>query len=231
MEKPSILFGIPHRGDLIDARFDVSLLATIFDLAAAGINVEVKKAWGRRETLDRVRNLIVRYFLEKTKHTHLFFLDDDVLLLKHTIPKLLAHDLPIISGLYRERGQKHRPLLIYTPKGGDGRMTFEMRPFDKIKNSDLTGPSLVRVDAVPAGCLLIQRTVLEKLKPPWFYFPGKHVGEDVYFSLHAAKVGYKMFVDTRAEALHVVTHVAGSEEAIGAWEHEFGFEESDTIRS
>lgn len=223
METTSVLIGIPHRGDLIDARFDVPLLATIFNLAQAGVGVEVKKAWGRRETLDHVRNIIVRYFLE-TKHTHLFFLDDDILLLPHTVEKLLARDLPIVSGLYYERMQSHRPILINTPKNEAGEMRYEWLPLENAQSED--GSGLVRVDVVPGGCLLIKREVFEKLSPPWFLFKTEeHVrmGEDVYFSLHAGRNGYSCYVDISQEVLHVTSHVTGSAAALKEWEDTFGF--------
>jgi len=239
LEKPSILVGIPHRGDLIDARFDVSLLSTIFSLAQAGLLVEVKKAWGRRETLDQVRNLIIHYFLEETKHTHLFFLDDDVLLLKGAVERLLACGLPIVSGLYYERDQQHRPIIINTPKNAEGKMLFQFVPLAEATEQllhpktpeDAPAPGCVRVDVVPGGCLLLQRQVLEQVKPPWFHFANSYTGEDVYFSLHAAKAGFPSAVNLHVETLHITTHVTGRKETIEAWENEFGFKQTDIIRS
>jgi GT2 family glycosyltransferase len=211
----SVLIGVPHRYAQVDAKFVTGLFANLFTLAEAGISIGLHQAFG--QGIDRVRNSIVHYFLEKTQATHLFFLDDDVLAFPDTVIRLLKRNVPIVSGLYKERDQRHRFIVIDTPKGRDGKLRFFFR-----YRKDAPKNKLLQCDVVPAGCLLIERSVLCKLHEPWFHVE-KKLGEDVYFSLCARRAGYKILVDTGAECLHNVTHVAGSDEAIERWKRTFGF--------
>jgi hypothetical protein len=78
---------------------------------------------------------------------------------------------------------------------------------------------LVEPDVVGAGCLLIQRNVLEQLPPqrvdkPWFNWTvdarGKGIlpdheclSEDFTFCIHARKHGFKVKVDTSVKCRHI----------------------------
>lgn len=217
----SVLIGIPHKDRSVDAKcfafFLSGLFANIFTAAEAGVSVGLHHAFGSR--LDVVRNSIVQYFLEQTKATHLFFLDDDVLVLPDTILRLLKRKAPIISGLYYERAKWHRPIIIDTPKGRDGKLRFQFR-----YRRDPPRNKLLQCDVVPAGCLMIERSVFRRLTPPWFHADRKRsFGEDVYFSLCARRAGFKVLVDTGVDSLHIVTHLIGSDDAIDKWKQDFGF--------
>jgi len=182
LDSPSVLIGIPHRDQvLVDPKFITSLFANVFTSAEAGITVGLHQAFGH--PLDHVRNSIVNYFLSQTKATHLFFLDSDVLPPPDVIHRLLKRGAPIISGLYYERRQEHRPIIIDTPKSRDGRLLFCFRYRHRPPKN-----KLVACDVVPAGCLLIERSVFHKLPQPWFHIDKKY-GEDVYFSLCARRAG------------------------------------------
>jgi GT2 family glycosyltransferase len=192
-----------------------SLFANIFTAAEAGINIGLHQAFGPR--LDTAMDSIVHYFLDKTSATHLFFLDDDVLLPSDGILRLLKRGAPIISGLYKERGQKHRPIIIDTPKNREGKLRFLFRYAKRAPRN-----RLLTCDVVPSGCLLVERSVFQRLHSPWFHME-PNLGPDVYFSLCARRAGYKVLLDTGVECIHIVTHLAGSDEAIDAWKREFGF--------
>jgi hypothetical protein len=215
----SVLIGVPHREAEVDAKFITGLFASAFSLAEAGVTVGLHQVFGPQ--LDHVRNSVVNYFLEKTKATHLFFLDDDVLAFPDTAVRLLRRGAPIISGLYKERDQRHRPIIIDTPKGRDGKLRFFFRYRGKPPKN-----KILECDVVPAGCLMIERSVFQRLQRPWFHTE-KDFGEDVYFCLCARRAGYKILVDTGTEVLHNVTHIAGSDEAIEKWKQDFGFTVED----
>jgi GT2 family glycosyltransferase len=200
---------------LVDPKFVTALFANVFTSAEAGITVGLHQAFGG--PLDRVRNSVVDYFLEKTKATHLFFLDDDVLPPPDAIHRLLRRKVPIVSGLYYERRQEHRPIVIDTPKGRDGKLLFNFRYRHKPPRN-----KLLACDVVPAGCLLVERSVFPKLQKPWFHID-KRYGEDVYFSLCARRAGYRILVDTGVDCLHIVSHIAGSDEAVERWKRAFNF--------
>jgi GT2 family glycosyltransferase len=213
LDSRSVLIGIPHRDQvLVDPKFITGLFANLFALLEAGISVGLHQVFGH--PLDHVRNSMVNYFLGQTKATHLFFLDDDILLHADAITRLLKHKAPIVSGLYKERRQEHRYIVIDTPRGRDGKLRFYFRRAPKNR--------LVACDVVPAGCLLVERSVFQRLQRPWFHID-KQYGEDVYFSLCARKAGYRILVDTAVDCLHNVTHITGSDESIERWKTEFGF--------
>ncbi|HET6447102.1 MAG TPA: hypothetical protein VFI27_21275 [candidate division Zixibacteria bacterium] len=48
---------------------------------------------------DRARNELVRFFLSQEQLTHIFFVDSDTIPPEDAIQKLLAHDLPFVTGL------------------------------------------------------------------------------------------------------------------------------------
>jgi GT2 family glycosyltransferase len=217
----SVLIGIPHKDRSVNAKcyafFLSGLFANIFTAARAGIPIGLHQGFGPR--LDVVRNSIVQYFLEQTKATHLFFLDDDVLVMPDTILRLLKRKAPIVSGLYYERAKWHRPIIIDTPKGRGGKFRFQFRYRGRPPRN-----KLLQCDVVPAGCLMIERSVFRTLQHPWFNTDRKQsLGEDVYFSLCARRAGLKILVDTGVDSLHIVTHVIGSDDAIEKWKQEFGF--------
>src|SRR3989338_74993 len=123
--------------------------------------------------VDRARNRLVEQMLDHPmKPTHLFFLDNDVVPAPDTLLRLLKANQPIVSGVYRRRVPPHEPMVFLNKRG-------IFQPISlKSKNK------LVTADYVGGGCLLIERKVLEKLKPPWFVIEwrGKNqLSEDFYF--------------------------------------------------
>ena len=93
---------------------------------------------------DHARNACVAGMLSKPYCTHLFFLDSDVVPPKDAILRLMAHKLPIVSGMYCRRSPPHSlPVMI---RNGTWYKDFKMG-------------SMVEVDLVGAGCLLISREV------------------------------------------------------------------------
>ena len=220
----SVLLGIPLREDEgrfahVDARFTASLLANISTLAQAGVKINVHQAVGPGLTLDRARNNIVKFFLEQTDCTHLFFWDCDTLLLPDAILKLLARKLPIVSGLYLERGMLHRPIIMNLVVK-DNKLVGHSFPFVHI--NDVPYNQLIECDVTPGGMFLTERSVFQKITEPWFVFTGK-IGEDIFFSLKAADAGYKQYVDTGVEGIHLVHHPAASERTLQEWAKSYGY--------
>lgn len=86
-------------------------------------------------------------------YEYIFFLDDDVLLHPESIIRLMSHKLPIVSGVYCRRAPPIVPVMMRNFAGGRHWVT------------QFFAPSLIEVDVVGAGCLLIHRSVLERLPP------------------------------------------------------------------
>lgn len=145
--------------------------------------------------IDEARNALVREMLaHPSGYTHLFFLDSDILLPPDALVRLLAGNLPIVSGLYRGRRPPHRPVAyVRAPRGG-----YVPIP--------VRGGARRRVDAVGAGCLLIRREVLESVAEPWFatrYRRQTFVSEDFTFCEKARAKGFEIHVDARVRCVHL----------------------------
>lgn len=223
----SVFIGIPLREDEarfghVDARFMASVLANITTLANAGIPVNVHQAVSPGLGLDQARNSTVKLFLEQTKATHLFFWDSDTLLLPDAILKLLSRGLPIVSGLYLQRGMSHRPVVLDVVREDKTIKGLKYRYDDISEVPD--DCSLIECGITPGGIFLVERSVFEKITPPWFAFPRAAVGEDVYFSLRAADAGYRQYVDTAVEGIHLVQHPAASQQTLEEWAKAYGYD-------
>lgn len=157
------------------------------------------------QPFDMARNTGCMRMLENN-FDYIFFLDSDVIPPHDAVIRLMKHDLPIVSGVYCRRSPPHmHPVAM---KGG------QWLPFDLPQNQ------LLEVDVVGAGCLLIRRDVLEKMKPiapeqgaHWFHWrvdmsgllpPGEALSEDYAFCLHAKRqLGISTILDTSVRARHV----------------------------
>ena len=134
-----------------------------------------------------------------------FFLDSDVIPPPDTISRLLAHRLPIVSGMYCRRSPPHGlPVMIRNGQWF----------------TDFVVGQMVEVDMVGAGCLLIQREVLEKMQPQrpqagkhWFDWKvdarsvlpdGQALSEDFSFCVEVRRqLGVRVMVDTSIQCRHV----------------------------
>ena len=152
---------------------------------------------------DMARNVAAMRCLE-VGADWLFYLDSDVIPPKDAVLRLMAHKQPIISGMYCRRSPPHTvPVMIK-----NSQWVTQFRP-----------GSVIEVDVVGAGCLLIHRSVLEAMPPQR---PGKHwfdwrvdmaslatpemppLSEDFTFCAHARnKLGLKILVDTSIRCRHV----------------------------
>ena len=161
------------------------------------------------QPIDHARNSISELVFTHSA-TWLFFLDSDVCVSADGVQRLLARNLPIVSGLYRTRNPPHAPLAMRrTPQPQpDGSTKMVLTPV-----TSWTPGELLEVDATGAGCLLIHRRVLEAFKKAgqrpfrWtFGVPGEPEGlsEDFQFGADAAKLGFKIFVDTSVTCDHIV---------------------------
>lgn len=166
--------------------------------------------------VDRNRDGIVKAFLEKEdKPPWLLMIDSDM---EHPInapERLAAQAKPVIGALYFHRGQLHDPFVFkYVGKHPDqyGRKVHNWRPMRKLVYDflmtngvpmrdgaftvdDCSGEPIVECDAVATGCMLIHRSVLEKMKPPWFEYITGGNSEDLIFCYNAKKAGFKVYAD------------------------------------
>lgn len=137
--------------------------------------------------------------------SHCFFLDSDVIPPRDAVLRLLARKKPIISGVYHRRSPPHGiPVML------KNRQWITQYPKNEV----------IEVDLVGAGCLLVQRDVIQKM-PPIRKDAGKHwfswqtdmkdllpdyecLSEDFAFNYYVKKsLGIPTLVDTSIICRHV----------------------------
>ena len=136
----------------------------------------------------------------------LFSLDSDVIPPRDAVIRLLRHQKPVISGLYARRSPPHGLPVMQRPVG---QWITKYKP-----------GSVIEVDTVGAGCLLIHRSVLEKMpaqRPEagkhWFdwavdcppqHAPNGTMSEDFSFCIHVKRtLVVSVLVDTSVVCRHV----------------------------
>ena len=142
----------------------------------------------------------------------LFFLDADIMAPPDTLTRLLAHDKDIVGALYvRRHNPPFNEMLRLRTDGLLG-----LRP---IQDGEYEPGSLVEVDAIATGCMLIKTEVFDKVKPfqltidgqparpayflwtEWRVNPG--MSEDFSFCVRARQSGIQIFCDTSIQAKHI----------------------------
>jgi hypothetical protein len=163
---------------------------------------------------DHARNVACMRAIESGADW-LFFLDSDVIAPDDAIHKLMAHNRPVVSGMYCRRSEPIGvPVAI---KNGTWLNNFRLG-------------DTVEVDLVGAGCLLIHRELLQKIPPQrhgkhWFDWrvdlkgvPGMGEGdclsEDFTFCSWCRKHGVPILLDTSI----VCKHVGYSEAVLGGFQ-------------
>ena len=153
---------------------------------------------------DHARNVACKMAIQNGLEW-LYFLDSDVVPPRDAVLRLMAHGKPIVSGMYRRRSPPVAvPVML---RGGQWITQFPPN-------------QLIEVDLVGAGCLLVHRTVLERLPPQrpeagkhWFDWrvdcagllpPGECLSEDFTFCTWAKKkLGIPTLVDTSVRCRHI----------------------------
>ena len=145
--------------------------------------------WEISTYLALARNKLVARALE-AEVDWIFFVDDDQGFSPDVLTRLLAHEQPIVSGLYLNRNQPFFPI-AFSDRNEDG-------TYNPIDLTSLPRDGLLQVQAVGAGCLLIRREVLEAIGDNWFQH-GRvddwDASEDIIFCEQARAAGFEVFVD------------------------------------
>lgn len=151
---------------------------------------------------DHARNSACEKILE-FNFTWLLFIDDDVVPPPDVYARLVAHGKDIISGLYFRRSEPtSMPVMLRKGSGPTDRPAFitDFKPGD-----------VIEADMVGAGCLLIHRRVIEKMKANWFEWKVdqkqlpeiERTSEDFTFCTSAKAMGFNIYVDTSISCQHV----------------------------
>lgn len=106
----------------------------------------------RNESLiQRARNRVVAEFLANDRASHLVFVDADIGFTAHGLLRLLAHDRPVIGGLYRKKNLKSRDWVM------------NAAPNDRCvaERDERTGA--MRVDHIGTGFMALRRDAILRM--------------------------------------------------------------------
>ncbi|MDO8627138.1 MAG: hypothetical protein Q7K42_01610 [Candidatus Diapherotrites archaeon] len=151
--------------------------------------------------VDVARNIVVERFLKESKSDYALFLDSDMVFPANLLDLLFASNKEIVSGLFYSRKKIKPAFRMLT----DGKHIIP----EKFSENEL-----VKVDAVGLSCMLLKRSVLEKLdslhsRKPLFineYSSRKDfLGEDFYFCKLLREAGFEIFLDPKI----LIGHMGG----------------------
>lgn len=144
-----VMIGTPMYGGLCHDGYLHGMLSTARALAERSIGFSY--ATIRNESLvQRARNNIVAQFLA-SQSSHLVFVDADIGFTGESILRLIAHDRPIMCGLYRKKTLGEPSFAVNLIPSPDGTARRDPR----------TGA--IRVQHAGTGFMCIQRGVLEAM--------------------------------------------------------------------
>lgn len=132
----------------------------------------------------------------------LAFIDTDVVVPPDTIIRLMAHNLPIVSGVYFTRAPPIEPAVWREVP--NGKQTIPFQP-----------GQMIEADFIGMGMCLIHMSVFDKIEKPYFNWTlsfqdpndfTKGTSEDFDFCKKVRARGYKILVDTSLQARHAITN-------------------------
>ena len=150
--------------------------------------------------IARNRNIITEGAL-LSECDYILYLDDDNIVERDTLARLISHELHVVSGLYVQRQIPFAPVMFDT-EDEQGRCGF--RTFKPNDNG------LIEVVATGAGCLLVSMEVIKQLARPWWrigQIASDSWGDDLDFCHRVRLSGYKIYVDLETPVGHVCTNI------------------------
>lgn len=185
--KKKILIAIPT------ARYiEPDTFKSIYDLKIPeGYETTFQYFYGYR--VDQVRNLIADWTVNG--FDYLFAVDHDITFAPDTLEKLLSHNVPIVSGVYRQRLPVHK-IEIYDLN------------LQRMDIKDIYNKGLVEIGGCGFGCVLIKREVIVDIGYPQFEYHisqdfSHTLSEDNDFCLKARKKGHKIYCDSSIMCGHI----------------------------
>lgn len=206
-----IFIGTPAFDGKVNVQYAVALAETRLMLATNGIDC-MMRIHTSGSLLVRERNDLVKSFL-RSDATHMLCIDSDIGWAAQSVKAMIEHCEPFVAALYPARGDKS--FLFRGIYGEDGGMKMSEK-------------RLIEMEYIPAGFMLIQRHVLEKMiedTPHLYYEPkaeslkhasghylfateiyeGEFWGEDYVFCRRARQSGFRIWVDPFVQIDHAGT--------------------------
>lgn len=142
------------------------------------------------------RNLVIKQAIARRPElAWVFFVDTDQILYDDTVPRMLSHDVPLVSAVICHRLWPFRLTAFWSTE-----------PVQRVEIKELPPDGLVKLAACGTGCLLIKREVLDAVPEPWFQagqINNQLTQEDIYFTMQAAKAGFPPMLDCKLRIGHI----------------------------
>lgn len=194
-----LMIATPAYSGKVHASYAVSLAETVALLTSKGIPLEMHIPTSG-SLIAAERNRILRCFY-KSDCTHLLCIDSDIAWQAESVEKMLAHDVDFIGCCYPARLEN--TFLFRASVNEDGSLASN-------------GVSLLKMEYIPAGFLLMRKNVIEKMhevhsdryfKPKQGsgddgyalfnteIYEGEYWGEDYVFCRLVRQAGFDIWVD------------------------------------
>jgi len=206
-----VMVASPNNTGINNAYVTNALAYNLYWLGRMGIEVTPPLSYDEHP-ISAARNKICKEFLEKSDADYLFMYDADTVIPPFGIVTLIRAIKPVISGWYLSRKGSGLPVVL---KRLSNRLMCNAKDFNNYQSltlqefNSLPSP-LTQVDAVGAGCFLISRETLKKLKYPYFleWHEGmpedRHkFGEDLWFCERCAEAGVQVVVHKEVFCGHI----------------------------
>lgn len=163
------------------------------------------------DSLIKGRNEAMRMWLDEFDSEFLWTIDTDIGFSVDTLPMLMNHNAPVVSGLYRtvfEEGRDH------TGAPGDWRIIPAAYRWTDVAAVNIEDPQgVAAVGAVGGGCLMVRRdaalAVREKYGDEWWSIlrpfsdhPSMSLGEDLSFCWRLKECGIPILLDATVQTSH-----------------------------
>lgn len=199
----SVLIATPCYGGQLYASCASSIMDTRLLLQSKGINHEWLPIMGD-SLIPRARNACIAYFL-CSEHTHILFVDGDIMFDPQSLSKLLARDIPVVSCAYPKKNLDLPSLVAKSIEAGKagrevhpgGMILTSMSYVVETEKDTKLENGWLKADMVGTGFLLLKREVVEKLvslHPELKYENDCHQYDDLHPSINT---NFYALFDTR----------------------------------
>ena len=213
----TLMIGLPCAGGIVSEKTTLGL----FNLGKALVRNNIHHGLltlTNSSLITQARSKVANFFINNTEHEYLFFLDSDIGFNPEDVLKLMAHQVPIVSGAY--------PMKI-----------IPERYCVDISQPEQRHGDLVKINGNGMGFVLIHRQVFldiakqypnlkyipsdyhsdtphtpAEMNNSYHYFaehqtPNSFMSEDKSFFHRAQQVGYNIWLDTTIKLNHTGYHI------------------------
>lgn len=186
-EGMSVFVATPAFGGSVTVEYMTAVVDLITKLTNVGWQLQLAAG---QSILTVGRNNAVMEFLE-SQCTHLLFLDADVSFDPETIEGLLRQDVDVALAPYPDKNIDERKMQEFQSRGSaDGKprlrngFSYRLHADEgRLQEAFEKGQRYVEVEAGPAGCMLIKRSVFDVMKNAYPTLKSRHSGTNAGVSV------------------------------------------------